>query len=116
MKLFIKYTFIWGLVFLAGCVNASKENLLIGEWEQFDTGNEAKYTYFQLFPDLTGQFSTVREGSEPNIEKFKSSQVEYVDENIFEINFSGESSRAKLILSAYTIGVDGKNGVATGML
>lgn len=109
----MKNIYFFLLCILSSYVYADNVDQLIGEWEQFDTGSEKKYTYFRYNKDSSGIFATVRGGRSPNIDSFKASQVK-VNDGIVEINISGSDEyKAKLLLAGYK---NPANGIATGML
>ena len=93
--------------------DADEVDKLIGEWEQFDTGSEKKYTYFRFNADGSGVFATVRGDRSPSVDKFKASQVK-INDGIVEINFSEDDDyKAKLLLAGYNYS---SSSIATGML
>ena len=101
------------LFFLSAYAYADEVDKLIGEWEQFDTGSEKKYTYFRFNADGSGVFATVRGDRTPSIDKFKVSQVK-INDGIVEINFSEDDDyKAKLLLAGYNYS---PSNIATGML
>ena len=109
----MKYIYFVFLLFVSSFVYADSMEELIGEWEQFDTGSEKKYTYFRYKADGSGVFATVRGNRSPNIDTFKASQVK-VNDGIIEIDFSEDSDyKAKLLLTGYDYI---SNEIATGML
>lgn len=101
------------LCVLTSFAYADNINNLVGEWEQFGTGSEKKYTYFRYNADGSGVFATVRGDRSPNIDTFKASQVKINDE-IVEVNFTEDDEyKAKLLLAGYNYS---DNEIATGML
>lgn len=116
MKLFILLVMISFSTY--AYASESNSEALVGEWEQFDSGWEVKYTYFRFEADHSGVFATVRGEGGPHIDNFKGNQVNKIDENIYEILFDEgrPDHRARLLLSAYRKDLNENSGLATGML
>lgn len=112
----MKFSLFLILFVFSNLACSSSEKLIVGEWEQFDTGLNVKYTYFLMNPDMSGVLATVRGKGVPNIDRIKPSQVK-VHDGFIEIKFDPVNNyKAKLILSAYPIPLKAEEGLTTGML
>jgi len=111
----MKYILLITLLSFSLYSQASETNVLVGEWEQYDTGAGHKYTYFKLNKDMSGVFATSRSPDINNIDYFTSKNATFNDGTL-ELTFNDDPNNfAKLILSGYKLEAS-NSGLATGML
>jgi hypothetical protein len=115
IKEYMKYLILITLSLLSLHIAATENNALVGEWEQYDTGSEHKYTYFKLNNDLSGVFATSRTSDSNNIDYFTPKNATLKD-GVLQVTFDDDlNNQAKLILSGYKLEAN-NTGLATGML